>query len=100
MSQPQETLSQSFETLLIERRDRVAIITINRPEKRNALNIQTREEGAAALDELREAHRAASSSSRALAIRPSSRAQISRSLPGGQLSRSAMSCSGARSLQP
>src|SRR5437763_8295821 len=50
MSQPQETLSQSFETLLVERRDRVAIVTINRPEKRNALNIKTREEGAQVLD--------------------------------------------------
>ena len=47
-------MPQSYETLLVERRDRVAIITINRPEKRNALNIQTRDEGAAALDELRE----------------------------------------------
>src|SRR5215210_7613808 len=47
-------MSQSYETLIVERRNRVAIITINRPEKRNALNIQTREEGAAALDELRE----------------------------------------------
>jgi len=45
-------MSQSYETLLVERRDRVAIITINRPDKRNALNIKTREEGAAALDEL------------------------------------------------
>ncbi len=44
----------SYETLLIERRRRVAIITINRPEKRNALNIKTRQEGAAALDELRD----------------------------------------------
>jgi enoyl-CoA hydratase len=43
----------SYETLLLERRDRVAIITINRPERRNALNIKTREEGAAALEELR-----------------------------------------------
>jgi enoyl-CoA hydratase len=32
----------------------VATITINRPEKRNALNIQTRQEGAQALDDLRE----------------------------------------------
>ena len=39
-----------YETLL-ERR--VAIITINRPDKRNALNIKTREEGAALLEELR-----------------------------------------------
>jgi enoyl-CoA hydratase len=47
-------MAQSYETLLVERHDRVAIITINRPEKRNALNIKTREEGAAALDELAE----------------------------------------------
>lgn len=45
-------MSQSYETILVERRDRVAIITINRPEKRNALNIQTRAEGSAVLDEL------------------------------------------------
>src|SRR5687767_546287 len=44
----------SYETLLVERRGRVAVITINRPAKLNALNIQTRAEGAAALDELRE----------------------------------------------
>ena len=47
-------MSQAYETLLVERRGRVAIITINRPEKRNALNIQTRAEGAAALEELRD----------------------------------------------
>ncbi|HMJ24882.1 MAG TPA: enoyl-CoA hydratase/isomerase family protein, partial [Pyrinomonadaceae bacterium] len=46
-------MSQSYETILLERRGRVAIVTINRPEKRNALNIQTRAEGAAVLDELR-----------------------------------------------
>jgi enoyl-CoA hydratase len=46
-------VSQSYETILVDRRERVAIITINRPEKRNALNIQTRAEGAAVLDELR-----------------------------------------------
>ena len=46
-------VSPSYETVLVERRDRIAIITINRPEKRNALNIQARSEGAAALDELR-----------------------------------------------
>src|ERR671932_447578 len=54
MSQAQETLAQSYETLLLERRGRVALVTINRPEKRNALNIQPREEGAAVLEELRE----------------------------------------------
>jgi len=46
-------VSQTFETILVERRERVAIITVNRPDKRNALNIQTRAEGAAILDELR-----------------------------------------------
>src|ERR1700749_3250222 len=44
----------SYETLLLERRDRVALITINRPAKLNALNIQTRAEGGAELDELLE----------------------------------------------
>src|SRR5688572_23735265 len=46
-------MPQTYETLLLEKRDRVAIVTINRPDKRNALNIKTREEGAALLDELR-----------------------------------------------
>src|ERR1700682_5109755 len=46
-------VTQAYENILVERRDGVAIITINRPEKRNALNIQTRAEGAAVLDELR-----------------------------------------------
>jgi len=48
-----QAMPQTYETLLVERRDRVAIITINRPDKRNALNIKTREEGAALLEELR-----------------------------------------------
>ena len=46
-------MPNSYETLLLDRQGRVAIITINRPDKRNALNIKTREEGAALLDELR-----------------------------------------------
>jgi enoyl-CoA hydratase len=46
-------MAQTYETLVLEKHDRVAIITINRPEKRNALNIKTREEGAALLEELR-----------------------------------------------
>lgn len=48
-----QAMSKTYETLIFERRDRVGIITINRPDKRNALNIKTREEGAALLDELR-----------------------------------------------
>jgi len=39
-----------LENVLFEKRGRVAIITINRPEKLNALNIQTRQEILAALD--------------------------------------------------
>jgi enoyl-CoA hydratase len=46
-------MPEAYETLLLEKRERVAIITINRPDKRNALNIKTREEGAALLEELR-----------------------------------------------
>jgi enoyl-CoA hydratase/carnithine racemase len=32
-------MPETYETLLLEKRERVAIITINRPDKRNALNI-------------------------------------------------------------
>ncbi|HKX33368.1 MAG TPA: enoyl-CoA hydratase-related protein [Blastocatellia bacterium] len=42
-----------FENLIIEREGRAAIITINRPEKLNALNIATRREFGEALDQLR-----------------------------------------------
>jgi enoyl-CoA hydratase len=48
-----QAISKSYETLLFERRGRVGLVTINRPDKRNALNIKTREEGAALLEELR-----------------------------------------------
>jgi len=48
-----QAISKSYETLLFEKHERVGIITINRPDKRNALNIKTREEGATLLDELR-----------------------------------------------
>lgn len=43
----------SYENILLERRGRVALVTINRPEKLNALNIKTREELADVLAELR-----------------------------------------------
>ncbi len=46
-------MPETYETLLLEKRDRVAIITINRQEKLNALNIKTREEGALLLEQLR-----------------------------------------------
>src|SRR5882672_2937535 len=48
-----QAMPKTYETLLVERRDRIALITINRPDKRNALNIKTREEGAALLEDLR-----------------------------------------------
>lgn len=43
----------NYETILVEKRESVAIITINRPEKLNALGRKVHEEGVAALDELR-----------------------------------------------
>lgn len=54
-SNPAQTSAASkYETILVERRDQVAIITINRPDKLNALNAKAREEGARALGELRD----------------------------------------------
>ena len=41
------------ENVLLERRGRIALITINRPDKLNALNIATRKELSDTLDELR-----------------------------------------------
>jgi enoyl-CoA hydratase len=43
----------NYETILIEKRESVAILTINRPEKLNALARKVHEESVAALDELR-----------------------------------------------
>ncbi len=43
----------SYENILIEKRDKIAIITINRPDKLNALNSKVHQEGVAALEELR-----------------------------------------------
>lgn len=42
-----------YETILVEKRDKVAVITINRPDKLNALNSKVHKEGVAALDKLR-----------------------------------------------
>ena len=43
----------NYETITIEKRDRVAVLTINRPDKLNALNSKVHSEGVSALDELR-----------------------------------------------
>jgi enoyl-CoA hydratase len=43
----------NYENILIEKRDKVAIITINRPDKLNALNSKVHIEGVSALEELR-----------------------------------------------
>jgi enoyl-CoA hydratase len=43
----------SYETISIETEGRVAVLTINRPDKLNALNSKVHIEGVAALDELR-----------------------------------------------
>ena len=43
----------NFETISVELRGAVAVLTINRPDKLNALNKQVHSEGVAALDELR-----------------------------------------------
>jgi enoyl-CoA hydratase len=43
----------NYETILVEKSEGVATITINRPDKLNALSSQVHKEGVAALDELR-----------------------------------------------
>jgi enoyl-CoA hydratase len=43
----------NYETITIEKRGKVAVLTINRPDKLNALNRQVHSEGVAALEELR-----------------------------------------------
>lgn len=42
-----------YQTITVEKRGAVAVLTINRPDKLNALNKQVHKEGVAALDELR-----------------------------------------------
>jgi enoyl-CoA hydratase len=43
----------TYETITVEKRGAVAVLTINRPDKLNALNMQVHSEGVAALDELK-----------------------------------------------
>lgn len=43
----------AYETITIEKRGAVAVLTINRPDKLNALSTRVHEEGVAALDELK-----------------------------------------------
>jgi len=44
----------NYETITVEKRGKVAILTINRPDKLNALNSSVHREGVAALSELRD----------------------------------------------
>ncbi|NNE97682.1 MAG: crotonase [Pyrinomonadaceae bacterium] len=44
----------NYETILIEKQEGIAVLTINRPDKLNALNSQVHLEGVAALDDLKE----------------------------------------------
>ena len=42
-----------YETITLDKRGAVAVLTINRPDKLNALNMRVHQEGVAALDELK-----------------------------------------------
>lgn len=46
-------MAENYENILVEKHGRVAVLTINRPDKLNALNSKTHEEGVAALDALK-----------------------------------------------
>ncbi len=44
---------KNYETILVEKRESVALLTINRPDKLNALNSKVHTEGVEILDELK-----------------------------------------------
>src|ERR1700755_690995 len=48
---PHDTKSKKWETILVERRERVGLITLNRPKSLNALNRQLAQETLKALQE-------------------------------------------------
>ena len=50
---PRYRSMSNYETILVEKRGSVAVLTINRPEKLNALGHQVHSEGVSALEELR-----------------------------------------------
>jgi len=47
------TRSTMYENVILDRKDRVAVLTVNRPDKLNALNLATRNDIVAALEELK-----------------------------------------------
>ena len=44
---------KNYETLLVEKKDKIAVITINRPDKLNALSSKVHAEGVEVFEELR-----------------------------------------------
>lgn len=41
-----------YETIIVEKKERIAVLTVNRPDKLNALNARVHEEGVSALEEI------------------------------------------------
>lgn len=42
----------NYETIIVEKKERIAVLTVNRPDKLNALNTRVHEEGVSALEEI------------------------------------------------
>ena len=72
----------NYETIIVEKRGKVAVLTINRPDKLNALNQNVHAEGVAALDELRKDDSVESSLSQARAKNLLSPVRIFREFAG------------------